>query len=286
MEDDARRGHELLVEPSGKQFYRKLMTDDYLQRFSGIARLYGRDGLQRLHDAHVCVIGVGGVGSWVVEALARSGVGALTLIDLDDVCITNINRQLPALDGTLGLPKVQVLAQRIAAINPACKVTEVLEFVSESNAGRLLDGSFSFVVDAVDRMSIKSVIIGSCTRKGLPVITLGSAGGRRDPTQIKVVDLGMSGSDLLLQQVRRKLRQDYGFAKSDTGKAIMMNVPCVFSTEKPVFPQADGTCALEPEAGTESGLRLDCSAGFGAATHLTGTFAFAAVGEVLKRLTA
>lgn len=261
------------------------MTDDYLQRFSGIARLYGSEGLRRLHDAHVCVIGVGGVGSWVVEALARSGVGALTLIDLDDVCITNVNRQLPALDGTVGLPKVQVLAQRVALINPACRVAQVLEFVSESNVERLLDTPFSFVVDAVDRMSIKSAIIGNCTLKGLPVITLGSAGGRRDPSKIKVVDLGLSGSDLLLQQVRRKLRQDYGFAKSDDGKAVVMNVPCVFSTEKPMFPRADGTCSLEQEPGTESGLRLDCSAGFGAATHLTGAFAFAAVGEVLRRLT-
>lgn len=277
-------GIELLVERSENQFYRKLMTDDYLQRFSGIARLYGREGLQRLHEAHVCVIGVGGVGSWIVEALARSGVGALTLIDLDDVCITNVNRQLPALDGTIGLPKVQVLAQRIAAINPACLVTQVLEFVSEANVERLLDAPFSFVVDAVDRMSIKAAIIGTCVKLEKEVITLGSAGGRRDPLKLKLVDLGLSGSDLLLQQVRRKLRQDYGFAKSDDGKPVIMNVPCIFSTEKPMFPQADGSCALEPEAGTESGLRLDCSSGFGAATHLTGSFAFAAVGEVLRRL--
>ncbi len=261
------------------------MTDDYLLRFSGISRLYGSEGLRRLHDAHVCVIGVGGVGSWVVEALARSGVGALTLIDLDDVCITNVNRQLPAMDGTVGLPKVQVLAQRVMLINPACRVTQVLEFVSETNCDSLLSHGFTFVVDAVDRMSIKSAIIGNCTRKGLPVITLGSAGGRRDPSKIKVVDLGLSGSDLLLQQVRRKLRQDYGFAKSDDGKPVVMNVPCVFSTEKPMFPRADGTCSLEQEPGAESGLRLDCSAGFGAATHLTGAFAFAAVGEVLRRVT-
>ena len=261
------------------------MTDDYLQRFSGIARLYGSEGLQRLHGAHVCVIGVGGVGSWVVESLARSGLGALTLIDLDDVCITNVNRQLPAMDGTVGLSKVQVLAQRVALINPACRVTQVLEFVSEANVGRLLDGDFDFVVDAVDRMSIKAAIIGTCARAAKSVITLGSAGGRRDPAKIKVVDLGLSGSDLLLQQVRRKLRQDYGFAKSEDGKPVVMNVPCVFSTEKPVFPRADGTCSLEQEPGTESGLRLDCSAGFGAATHVTGSFAFAAVGDVLKRLT-
>lgn len=260
------------------------MDTDYLQRFGGIARLYGMAGLQRLHDAHVCVVGVGGVGSWVVEALARSGVGALTLIDLDDVCITNVNRQLPALDGTVGRPKVQVLAERIALINPACQVNQVLEFVGESNAARLLDGGFHLVIDAVDRMSIKSVIIGTCFNLKIPVVTIGSAGGRRDPTLVRCADLGYSANDLLLQQVRRKLRGDYGFAKSDNGKAAPMGIPCVFSNEKPVFPRSDGTCSLEPEAGTETGLRLDCSAGFGAATHVTGAFAFAAAAEAVRLL--
>ncbi|MFZ4594089.1 MAG: tRNA threonylcarbamoyladenosine dehydratase [Verrucomicrobiaceae bacterium] len=258
------------------------LAESHLQRFGGIARLYGRAGLQRLHDAHVCVIGVGGVGSWVVEALARSGVGALTLIDLDDVCVTNINRQLPAMEDTIGRPKVSVLAQRVALINPECRVTEVLQFIGESNAAELLKEPFSFVVDAVDRMSIKSCIIGTCRAKGLPVITIGSAGGRREPTLIKLTDLGLSGHDLLLQQVRRKLRQDHGFPKSTDGKAIMMQVPCVFSIEKPVFAWADGTCSLEEEPGTEAGLRLDCASGFGAATHVTGAFAFAAAAHVVR----
>jgi len=260
------------------------MTEGYLQRFGGIARLYGMAGLERLSQAHICVVGIGGVGSWVVEALARSGIGALTLIDLDDVCITNINRQLPALDGTIGLPKVQVMAQRIALINPECQVNQVLEFVSEANAARLLEGEFTFVVDAVDRMSIKSVIIGTCKSRGVRVFTIGSAGGRRDPSQIKLADLGMAGHDLLLQQVRRKLRQDYGYPKSDDGKAVLMGIPCVYSGEKPVFPRADGSCSTEPEPGTEAGLRLDCSAGFGAATFITGAFAFAAAAEVVGRI--
>ena len=259
-------------------------TPAYLQRFGGIGRLYGMQGLERLSQAHVCVVGVGGVGSWVVEALARSGVGELTLIDLDDVCVTNVNRQLPALDGTIGLPKVKVLADRIALINPECRVHQVLEFVSEGNAARLLDGKFSFVVDAVDRMSIKAVIIDTCVTRPMPVLTIGSAGGRRDATKIKAVDLGLAGHDLLLQQVRRKLRKDYGYPKSDDGNAVPMGIPCVFSSEKPVFPWADGSCSIEPEPGAEKGLRLDCSEGFGAATHLTGTFAFVAAGEVVARI--
>lgn len=260
------------------------MTENYLQRFGGIARLYGIQGLERLSRAHVCVVGVGGVGSWIVEALARSGVGELTLIDMDDLCVTNINRQLPALDGTIGLPKVKVLADRIALINPESRVHQVTQFVTESNAAALLGQDFTFVMDAVDRMSIKSVIIDTCVKRSMPVITVGSAGGRRNAALIKCVDLGMAGHDLLLQQVRRKLRKDYGYAKSADGNAVPMGVPCVFSSEKPVFPQADGSCSTEPDPGAEAGLRLDCSAGFGAATHLTGTFGFVAAGEVVARI--
>src|SRR6185437_11688398 len=123
---------------------------DYTERFGGVARLFGRAGLARLRAAHVCVVGVGGVGSWAVEGLARSGVGALTLVDLDDVCVTNVNRQLPALDGQIGRPKVAVLAERVAAINPACRVTTVQEFFTKASADRLLAAPFDYVVDAID----------------------------------------------------------------------------------------------------------------------------------------
>lgn len=260
------------------------MSPDYLQRFSGIARLYGMRGLEAFHPAHVCIIGVGGVGSWIVEALGRSGVGSLTLIDLDDVCITNINRQLPALSDSLGRPKVDVLVERLAQINPECRATAVHEFVSESNVARLLGGGFDVIVDAVDRMSIKAAIIAEACRIRVPVITCGSAGGRRDATAIKVADLGVAGNDPLLQQVRRKLRRDHGWPKSDDGRALLMDVPCVYSTEKPVFPQPDGSCSTAPPPDMEAGIRLDCAAGFGAATHVTGSFAFAAAGEALRML--
>jgi tRNA threonylcarbamoyladenosine dehydratase len=258
--------------------------DDYTQRFGGMARLYGTAGLRRLREAHVCVIGVGGVGSWIVEALARSGIGKLTLMDLDDVCVTNINRQLPALTNTVGRPKVTVLAERTALINPDCQLQQKHQFVTEQQAQSQLDGGYSFVVDAVDRMSVKAGIIHACRQLGQPVITCGSAGGRMDPTQIRVTDLGLAGHDLLLQQARRKLRRDYGWPKSDTGRALPMDVPCVLTTEPPVFPWADGSCSLQQEPGADSGLRLDCSAGFGAATFLTGAFGFAAAAEVVRRL--
>lgn len=256
----------------------------YLDRFGGIGRLHGAAALERLRAAHVAVIGVGGVGSWTVEALARSGIGALTLMDMDDVCVTNTNRQLPALSGTVGRPKVEVLAERAREINPECAVTPVAEFLTESTAERLLAAGFDFVVDAVDRMSVKALILAECRKRGLPAITSGAAGGRRDGTQVRVADLGVAGGDPLLGQVRRKLRRDHGWPASMDGKPLPMGVPCVFSSEKEVYPRADGTCSTEPEAGSEKGLRLDCAAGFGAATYVTGVFGFVLAGEVVRRL--
>ncbi len=260
------------------------MDESYVQRFGGIGRLYGASALPRLAAAHVAIIGVGGVGSWIVEALARSGIGALTLIDMDDVCITNTNRQLPALAHTIGVTKVDVLAARVAEINPACRVNRAIEFLTESNVDRLLAPNFDFVVDAVDRTSIKALIITKCHARGLRIITSGSAGGRRDPTVIKIADLGHAGADSLLRGVRQSLRRDHGFAKSEQGRPVTMDIPCVFSTERPIYPWADGSCSLEPEQGTETGLRLDCAAGFGAATFVTGTFGFVLAAEVVRRL--
>ncbi len=260
------------------------MDAAYVDRFGGMGRLFGVKAMERLAAAHVMVVGVGGVGSWVVEALARSGVGKLTLVDLDDVCVTNMNRQLPALTGTVGLPKVQVLAERVRAIYPGVEVVEVIEFLTESNVERLLACDFSYVVDAVDRMSIKALILEACRQRGLRVITSGAAGGRRDATQVRLVDLGVAGSDPLLAQVRRKLRREHGWPNSGDGKPLEMGVPCVCSREAAIYPRADGSCGMEPEEGGEKGLRLDCAAGFGAATFVTGTFGFVLAGEVVRAL--
>lgn len=255
---------------------------DYLDRFGGVGRLFGRAGLERLQAAHVAVIGVGGVGSWTVEGLARSGVGALTLVDLDDVCVTNVNRQLPALDGQIGRPKVSVLEERVRLINPACRVEAVHEFFTESSAERLLATRFDFVVDAVDRMSHKALIIAGCRARGVPVLTVGGAGGRRDPTQIRIGDIG-EASDDLLRMVRKKLRRDYGFAEGAHRGITRMGIPAVWSRERPVFPWANGTCSAEPEPG--SNLKLDCESGFGTAVFVTGAFGLAAAGEVVRALT-
>ncbi len=256
------------------------LSPDYLSRFGGVGRLYGTAALERLSRAHVCVIGVGGVGSWVVEALARTGIGALTLIDADDVCVTNVNRQLPAMTSTVGRPKVAVLAERARLIAPECRITEVADFYTQSNALELLAPPFDFVIDAVDRMNTKTHIIHSCRERGLPVLTCGAAGGRRDPSLVRAVDLGLAGQDELLRQTRRKLRREYGWENGVHTMASPMGVRCVFSPEKPVYPQSDGTCSAEPEPGES--LRMDCASGFGAAVFVTGVFGFLAAAEVVR----
>lgn len=253
-------------------------------RFGGIGRLYGREALGRLAGAHVAVVGVGGVGSWVVEALARSGVGTLTLIDMDEVCVTNVNRQLPALEGEVGRPKVTVLEERVRRINPAARVRAVPEFFLESTAARLLDpgngySGYDWIVDAVDRMSIKAMLIAGACERGLRVLTIGGAGGRRDPTQIRRGDLGRTGGDMLLRQVRKKLRRTYGWAR---GEGNEYGVPAVFSAEPQVFPQADGTVCETAEPGEN--LRMDCASGYGAAAFITGAFGFVAAAEIVWRI--
>ena len=249
------------------------------ERFGGVERLYGRGALERLSRAHVAIIGVGGVGSWTVEALARSGIGALTLIDMDDVCVTNINRQLPALEVTIGQPKVQVLAERVAQINPACRVETVVEFFTPANAERLLAAPFDCVIDATDRMSIKALILAGCKERGLRAITVGGAGGRRDPSQVRCDDLGLASRDELLRQVRRKLRCDYGWQK---GTHAIFGVSAIFSLEPQVFPWSNGGVCAQPEPG--SNLRMDCAGGFGAAAFVTGTYGFVAAAETVRQI--
>jgi tRNA A37 threonylcarbamoyladenosine dehydratase len=261
------------------------MVNDAELRFGGMARLYGRTGLERLQAAHVLVVGVGGVGSWTVEALARSGVGTITMVDLDEVCVSNVNRQLPALDGTIGRAKVEVLAERIRAINPACRIFPRQEFFTEDSAERLLgpiDPPVDFVVDAIDAVANKCRLIALCRARQLPVIVCGGAGGRRDPTQIRRADLALATHDRLLSEVRKRLRQEHGFPPA--GKKF--GVDCICSAEIPVFPQKDGSVCPAAEAPAEPGesRRLNCDWGFGSATHVTGTFGFAAAAAVINAL--
>lgn len=249
------------------------------ERFGGTARLLGEAAMERLTRSHVAVVGLGGVGSWTVEALARSAVGALTLIDPDEICLTNINRQLPALASTVGQSKAGLLAARVADISPDCQVRCFEEFLLPGNVGRLLEGNFDYVVDAVDRMSIKALILAHCRDHQLPVLTIGGAGGRVDPARVQIQDLGRSGGDELLRQVRRKLRRDYGW---QGGEGILYGVPAVFSNEPLRYPQPDGCVALEPAS--DAPVRMDCAQGIGSAAFVTGVFGMMAAAEVVKAI--
>lgn len=259
-----------------------VLSDAYLQRFGGTARLYGRQALDYFAAAHVCVIGIGGVGSWAAEALARTGIGAITLIDMDDVCVTNTNRQIHALRDQVGQQKTEVMAERILAINPECRIKCIDDFITPDNVARYLDGGFDYVIDAIDSVRPKAALLSWCRRYKMPVVTVGGAGGQIDPTQIQVADLAKTIQDPLAAKLRERLKQDFGVVKNGKGK---LGIDCVFSTEHLVYPQPDGSVCASPST-AEGPKRMDCASGFGAATMVTATFGFIAVSHALKKMLA
>ena len=259
---------------------------DIGRRFGGIARLYGPAALRRFQGAHVCVIGVGGVGSWIVEALARSAIGRLTLIDLDNVAESNINRQIQALSGTIGQAKIAALAERIAQINPLCRVTLVEDFIAPDNLEQMIGGhGFDYVIDAIDNVRAKAALIAYCRARDIPMITIGSAGGQTDPTRIAIRDLSKTEQEPLLKMVRKRLRKEYGFPNSIKTK---FHVDAVFSMEPLSFPEAEASCALDEHgaaaAAAGAGVSgLNC-AGFGSSMVVTATFGMVAAGHLLRSL--
>lgn len=248
-------------------------------RFGGVARLFGSAGLAALRRARVAVIGLGGVGSWAAEALVRSGVGHLTLVDFDDVCVTNVNRQLHALAATAGRPKVAAMAERLRAIAPDAEIIAEPAIFTAGSAARLLAPRYDAVADAIDGLAAKALLIAAVRERGGLVVTSGGAGGKRGTAPVEVADLGDAHGDHLLRYVRKRLRRDHGFAH---GEGVHFGVPAVFSREHPVYPWTDGTCAAKPEPG--SSLRLDCATGFGTAAFVTGAFGLAMAGEIVRRL--
>ena len=260
---------------------------DYQLRFGGIARLYGTKGAQKLNDSHFCVVGIGGVGSWVAEALARNGVGNITLIDLDDICITNINRQIHALSETIGKDKIEVMAERIKQINPNCQVTLIDDFITEENISSTITKAFDYVIDAIDSVNIKTKIIAHCKRNKISIITIGGAGGQVDPSKIERCDLSKTFQDPLLAKVKNQLRREHRFPRADIVKKSKrkFGVEAIFSTEQLRYPNNIGEICLSKQ-NQEGPTRLDCSSGFGATTHVTATFAFFAVGRAIDKLLA
>lgn len=255
------------------------------RRFGGIARLYGEQGLTHLNNAHVCIIGIGGVGSWVAESLVRSGVGTLSLIDMDVVSESNMNRQLVATETDIGRDKVLVMADRAYQINPACKVHMVDDFVSKDNLDELISKDFTFVIDCIDDFRTKAALISHCKQRKIKILSVGGAGGQTDPSKIRQSDLSLTHQDVLLAKTRKLLRQEYSFARNPKRT---FGVPCVYSDEQLVYP--DGVGGLSPRkpvhdpSDGKSSNALNCAGGIGSITHVTGSFGFVAAGFVINQI--
>ena len=252
---------------------------DLARRFGGVSRLYGVDGLAKLQAMHLCIIGIGGVGSWAAEAVARNAVGTITLIDLDNIAESNVNRQLHAVDGAFGKAKVTAMAERIRLINPAAVVHEIEDFVTTENVSEMLNRNFHGVIDCIDDAKAKAAIAAFCQQKNIPLVMTGAAGGRLDASRIKQADLSQVSHDKLLAKVRNLLRRDYGFAKADTGKnkPTKLAIQCVYSDEEVIMP--DRVCETNDTAITG----LNC-AGYGSSVCVTAPFGFTAAGLLIREL--
>lgn len=264
------------------------MSEDIAERrFGGVARLFGRAGATRIRAAHVAIAGIGGVGSWAAEALARSGIGALTLIDLDHVAESNVNRQIHALDSTLGMAKIDAMRARIAEIASDCIVHGVDEFVTRDNVAALLSPGVDWVIDAIDQVGPKAALIAHCRTRRVAVVSCGAAGGRSDPLRLREDDLSRTQGDALLAAVRSDLRRRHGFPKPVTmspkaagfARAARMagfGVPAIYSDETPPRSEAD-------RSGNAGGAALGC-AGYGSIVTVTAPMGLAAAGLVLRDL--
>jgi len=250
------------------------------QAFAGSQRLYSQQGVEKLQQSNVTVIGIGGVGSWVAEALARTAVGHITLIDLDDICVSNTNRQIHALSNTVGKLKVEAMAERIKLINSNCEVTQAVDFINKDNLSQYLSNDTDYVVDAVDNARVKAAIIHYCKRNKIKIISIGGAGGQIDPLKITVNDLSRTWQDPLSAKVRNELRRNYNFSKNPKRR---FGVECVYSTEQLLYPDSNGNITYEKKVGNTN-ARLDCAQGLGASVVVTSTFGMIAASKVINWL--
>ena len=250
------------------------------QRFGGTQRLYSVAGEEKLSRSSVTVVGIGGVGSWVAEALARTAIGKITLIDLDDICVTNTNRQIHADQNNVGKLKVVAMGERIKAINPECEVVAVEDFINSKNQAELLAEHPDYVVDAIDSVPAKVALIAYCKRNKIKIISVGGAGGQKDPQKITVADLSRTIQDPLAARVRSELRRKHHFSKNPKRK---FGVECVYSTEQLVYPKANGEVCQQKQF-VDGSVKLDCSGGLGAAVTVTASFGMLAAARVINKL--
>lgn len=251
-----------------------LADADLERRFSGVARLYGARAHARLRAAHVVVIGLGGVGSWAAEALARSAVGTLTLIDLDHVAESNTNRQVHALGAEFGKAKVVAMAERIVAINPGARVNCIEDFVTTENASTIVPACDA-VLDCIDQVAPKAALLAACRERGLAVFTSGAGGGRTDPTRIRSADLAVAEGDPLLAKVRYRLRRHHGFAREREDakghvRVSKFRITAVYSDE-PIRGKTSGGAAL-------------ACAGYGSVVTVTASLGLALAAGALQRI--
>lgn len=247
-----------------------LQNDEYERRFAGVAKIYGDEAFNYYEHSHVMVTGIGGVGSWAVEALARSGIGELTLVDMDVVAASNINRQLPAMTATLGQEKIAVMAERCYSINPRIKVNLVDDYLSSDNVKEILAMAPDLVLDCIDDVKAKLALMLHCRFNKIPLIVSGGAGGKLDPLKIRVADLSKTEQDPMLAKLRTQLRSK-GICKKPKEK---FGITCIYSIDNP-FSSSE-VCA-------SAGLRCG---GYGSAVVVTSSFAMVAVAEVLRKLEA
>lgn len=258
------------------------------RRFDRMGRLVGDSGMKRLMTSHVMVIGLGGVGSWAAESLARSGVGEISLVDFDEICITNFNRQLHALNGLVGSQKARVMADRLRAVSPGARVNTFMKFYNADSSAEIFERRPDYVIDAIDHMTSKCHLLKFCRDEGIPVITSTGSGGRMDPLQIKVADLSFTTVDPLARELRKVLRTKYGFPED----GVAFGIPAVYSTEPHSEPRElhyDGGKGFQcvcPQADNPYFTCDNRNLIMGNASFVTGTFGLVCASHVVRRLLA
>ncbi len=257
---------------------------DFEEKFGSLSRVYGDGVLQKIRDSHICIVGIGGVGSWAAEALARSGVGIVTLVDGDTISKSNMNRQIHTLDSSIGKTKVDVMAKRILQINAECEVETISQYIDDDNLRDVLESrkngkKYDGVIDAIDILKYKAAMIYCCKRSKIPIVTTGGAGGLTDPTLVEIKDLTRTWNDPLAASVRLRLRQQFNYTRN---LKRSFGVPCVFSTEQQRYPDKDGNPGFcKPGV---AGLSLDCHSGYGSSVMVTASFGFSAAAKIIEIL--
>lgn len=244
---------------------------DYEEKFGALARIYGSDQLAQFRHSHICVVGIGGVGSWAAEALVRSGIGTITLVDGDTISNSNMNRQIHTLGSSVGQLKIEVMRQRMYEINPDCEVLTIESNIDDDNCRDILERGYDCVIDAIDSIKYKAAMIYCCKRNKIPIVTTGGAGGLTDPSKIEIADLTRTWNDPLAAQVRNRLRFKYGYTRNPKRS---FGIPCVFSIEQQRYPDAQGQPAYSKPG--VAGLSLDCYSGYGSSVMVTSSFGMAA----------